>query len=166
MLGRDRRSGFTLIEVMVVLVIVALAGSFMVIGYNQLLQRKEAAQIEELQAWLEAAADISVLQSTVLGVTRMDNQLKLMAFFHGEWFLLADQVSLEIDEDMQITWPAELLDSNLTETAEDDHPQPYLVLTPAGDILPEGRIGLRVGEQQANINWQESGEFSLAWQEI
>ncbi|MEQ9568032.1 MAG: pilus assembly FimT family protein [Porticoccaceae bacterium] len=164
MLDRNRRSGFTLIEIMVVLVIVALAGSFMVIGYNQLLQRKAAAQIEELQAWLEAAADISILQSTVLGVTRMDNQLKLMAFFHGDWFLLADQVALDIGEDIQITWPEELLDSNVTETAEDDQPQPYLVLTPAGDILPEGRIGLRVGEQQASINWQESGAFTLAWQ--
>ncbi|MEQ9021811.1 MAG: prepilin-type N-terminal cleavage/methylation domain-containing protein [Pseudomonadales bacterium] len=164
MLDRNRRSGFTLIEVMVVMVIVALAGSFMVIGYNQLLQRKAAAQIEELQAWLEAAADISILQSTVLGVTRMDNQLKLMAFFHGDWFLLADQVALDIGEDIQITWPEELLDSNVTETAEDDQPQPYLVLTPAGDILPEGRIGLRVGEQQASINWQESGAFTLAWQ--
>lgn len=166
MLGRDRRSGFTLIEIMVVLVIVALAGSFMVIGYNQLLQRKEAAQIEELQAWLEAAADISVLQSTVLGVTRMDNQLKLMAFFHGEWFLLADQVSLDIGEDMQITWPAELLDSVVTQGLEDSYPQPYLVLTPAGDILPEGQVELRVGQQRALVNWQESGEFSLSWQEI
>lgn len=160
---RNSKSGFTLIEVLVVLVIVALAGSFLVIGYNQLLQRKASSQIEELQDWLEAAADISVLQSTVLGVTRIDNQLKLMAFFRGGWFLLADQISLDIDEDVQITWPEELLDSAVTQGVEDDHPQPYLVLTPAGDILPEGQIGLRVGEQQAQINWQESGEFSLSW---
>gem|GEM_PF-5738832 len=164
--SRNRRSGFTLIEILVVLVIVALAGSFLIIGYNQLLQRKAATRIEELHAWLESAADISVLQSTVLGVTRIDNQLKLMAFFHGEWFLLADQVSLDIDENIQIIWPQELLDSAVMQGIEDDHPQPYLVLTPAGDILPNGQLELRSGEQQAFINWQESGGFSLAWQAI
>lgn len=164
MLDRNRRSGFTLIEILVVLIVLALAGSFLVIGYNQLLQRKATAQIEELQAWLEAAADISVLQSTVLGVTQMDSQLRLMAFFHDEWFLLADQIPLDIAEDFQITWPEELLEADVTGMVEDGQPQPYLVLTPAGEILPEGRIGLRAGEQQANINWQESGAFTLAWQ--
>jgi hypothetical protein len=40
-----------------------------------------------------------------------------------------------------------------------------LVLTPGGEIFPEGRIELSMGEQRAQISWQETTKFVLTWQE-
>ncbi len=160
----SRRSGFTLIEILVVLLILAIAGTFMIVGYNQLLARQASSEIEDFHAWLEAAADISVLQSTVLGVTRDGSQLKLMAYMRGEWFLLADQVFLDIGEDVEITWPEQALDRTVLQTIDNNHPQPYLVLTPAGEIFPEGQIELDNNQRRAFIQWQDSKDFSLAWQ--
>jgi prepilin-type N-terminal cleavage/methylation domain-containing protein len=159
------QNGFTLIEVLVALIIVAMASAFLIIGYNQLVQRQASSRIEEVQAWLEAAADISVLQSTVLGVTHIEDQLRLLVFFHGDWFLLADHEPLAIDEEIQITWPETRLEESLPSTVDPDHPQPYLVLTPGGEIFPEGRIELSMGEQRAQISWQETTKFVLTWQE-
>lgn len=160
----SRRSGFTLIEILVVLLILAIAGTFMIVGYNQLLARQAASEIDEFHAWLEAAADIAVLQSTVLGVARDDSQLKLMAYMRGEWFLLADQVFLDIGEEVQIIWPEQALDPEVLQTINDNHPQPYLVLTPAGEIFPEGQIELDNNGRRAFIQWPDSQGFTLAWQ--
>ena len=136
----------------------------MIVGYNQLLARQASSEIEEFHTWLEAAADISVLQSTVLGVTRDENQLKLMAYMRGEWFLLADQIFLEIGEGVEITWPEQMLDRAVLQTIDNDHPQPYLVLTPAGEIFPEGQIELDNDQRRALIQWQDSKGFSLTWE--
>jgi len=159
-----RHCGFTLIEILVVLLILAITGTFMILGYNQLLARQASSEIEDVHTWLEAAADISVLQSTVLGVTRDGGQLKLMAYMRGEWFLLADQEFLELGEDIEITWPEQALDRAVLQTTNNNHPQPYLVLTPAGEVLPEGQIELSNKGRQAFIRWQDTNGLSLTWQ--
>ena len=58
--------GFTLFEILVVLVVVALAGSALVFGFGQTLARQKDAAAEQFLVWLQAVADTAVFQSTHL----------------------------------------------------------------------------------------------------
>jgi len=78
--------------------------------------------------------------------------------------LLADQEILELGEDIEITWPEQALDRAVLQTTNNNHPQPYLVLTPAGEVLPEGQIELSNKGRQAFIRWQDTNGLSLTWQ--
>ena len=178
MFSHGSNRGFTLIEVMVVIVIAALMVSILVFGFDQILSRRKGAAAEEVYQWLQAAADTAVFQSTVIGVARKDDRLILLAFYRDDWYKLADQEALTIDKEIRLSWSESLLKNNglrSGQTGRDGgRSTPQVVIMPSGEITPEGEInifgqGLREGGQGAEqpalarVHWDEGEGFELSW---
>jgi len=183
--AKQPNKGFTLIEVMVVLVIVSLMVGLIVFGFDQALNRRKGAAAEEIYQWLQAAADTAVFQSTVVGVAQKEEQLMLLAFYQDDWYRLADQEDLVLDEEITLAWSESLIQSSRFQDSEfqngrvnrdnEDRPRPYVVIMPSGEVLPEGQINifdrtldddsLQNSEQTlATIRWDEDQHFDLYWQ--
>lgn len=180
----QRRSvaGFTLIEVMVVVVIASLMVAILVFGFDQTLQRRKSAASEELLQWLQSAADTAVFQSTVIGVAEQEEQLILLAFYQDDWYRLDGENALTPSEEIEILWSESLIRNNDFYNDQDDdrgYSQPYVVILPSGEILPEGEIQILNASQNtvsngqlspiqdelvASIHWQENKRFALHWQ--
>ena len=168
--------GFTLIEVMVVIVIASLMVAILVFGFDQTLKRRKGAAAEEVFQWLQAAADTAVFQSTVVGVTQKQNQLMLLAFYQDDWYKLADQEPLSLSEEISISWSESL--TGVNGLHDEDDLSPYIVILPSGDILPEGEIRVLDKKDSASQNidsyqqdqalalfhWEDNTGFDLHWQ--
>lgn len=173
--------GFTLIEVMVVIVIASLMVGLIVFGFDQTLNRRKSTAVEGIYQWLQAAADTAVFQSTVVGVTQDEGELMLLAFYQDDWYRLANQEALPLGEEISFAWSESLTRNNQfhdvrrSSPGDDDRPKPYVVIMPSGDLLPEGEIYLfdsslkddnfRTAEQAlAVIQWEDARRFELQWQ--
>lgn len=173
--------GFTLIEVMVVIVIASLMVGLIVFGFDQTLNRRKGAAAEEIYQWLQAAADTAVFQSTVVGVTQKENQLMLLAFYQDDWYKLAGQEALALNEEISFAWSESLIRNNEFQSKrqfDSDNEgklKPYVVIMPSGDVLPEGEIHIfdqklkddsfRKNDQAlAAIRWEDDQRFELHWQ--
>jgi len=176
--GGNSNRGFTLIEVMVVIVIAALMVGILVFGFDQTLNRRKSAAAEEVYQWLQAAADTAVFQSTIVGVTEKDDQLMLLAFYQDDWYKLADQEALAVSEEISFSWSESLLANNKSVSREldlnRDRLTPYVVILPSGEITPEGEMyifdqslnddSFRASQQAlASILWNQDEGFKLAW---
>ena len=176
-----RNNGFTLFELLVVVLILAMAGTVLVVSFDQTLERRKAASAEKVFQWLQAAADIAVLRSTIIGLTRIDNQLIMLAWYQDAWYKLADQQPLTIGDEISFSWSQslvrnqELMSRQLAQNVETSQFVPYLILTPANEITPAGEISiLEPGKDQSNavrkentllrIHWDNGQTFELDWQ--
>ena len=162
---RTRQQGFTLIEILVVLVVIAMMTGILVFGFEQSLDRRRDAPAETLYQWLTAAADIAVLQTTLVGVAEQENHLVLLAFYQDDWFRLADQEPLKLDANTTLIWAETRLsrtEFGLDRDADGERLEPYIVLTPSGEILPAGQLSI-VRDQApiAIIEWDERSQFSM-----
>ena len=150
--------GFTLIEIMVVVVIVTLMLSFGYVGFNQLLERRVSQDMQSLQHWLQTASDRAQLEGAVYGVRIEDQQLRFLTYRQGFWLPVLQQapwandnyqLEFEINEDSE---------RSVALTGEEEL-QPSLVFLPDGSQWPEGRIRVT---GQSRPNWiaaDDQGRF-------
>lgn len=176
------QDGFTLIEIMVVLIIVALMGALLVFGFEQVLDRRKSAATEKVFKWLQSASDTAAFRSTVVGVTQKENQLMLLAFYQDSWYKLADHEPLDVNEEISIQWSESLIKNNELQAKEfesddESYQSPYVIILPTGEVLPEGSINIIEGnagdtkidqiletDAFATINWDLQKHFELSWQ--
>lgn len=83
-----RSAGFTLIEVMVVVVIVALMGGISMLALQQALSRPVSGQADQLQDWLEDLADRARLQGSTYGVRLEDREWQALVYYREQWLPL------------------------------------------------------------------------------
>ncbi len=162
--------GFTLFEILVVLVVIALASAITVLGFGQLAERRQDAAATDLMAWLRAAADTAVFQNMLVGVAQQDNaqELFLMAFYQDDWYRLSLEETLVLNSETRLDWSPALLGNRefpVRSESASDSPNPYLVFMPSGEIVPEGEIGIMHGENlRARIWWDDEHELQFSWQ--
>ncbi|MBC6427641.1 MAG: prepilin-type N-terminal cleavage/methylation domain-containing protein [Cellvibrionales bacterium] len=186
-----RARGFTLLEVVVVVTIIAMTVGLLTLGIGQTAQRGRDADAERLLSWLQAAADTAVFQTAILGVAEHQDGLILLALYQDDWYRLAESEPLPLDK-LSLRWSPELREqaerlaaaerskrserTRLTGRTADSRyrddqdilPPPYMLLLPSGQIQPEGDIQLLgTGEETpfAVIDWRDSQSLRLAWQE-
>ena len=103
--------GFSLVEVLVVLVILGLTATFTTLGFQRLEDDRLQKQAGHLSAWLQQLSDSAVLDGAVYGA-RFDaksRRFRSEFYFDNRWWemtgdgaaseALAGDFRLEIDED-------------------------------------------------------------------
>jgi len=158
--------GFTLVEVMVVLVILGLTATFATMGFQRLEDDRLTKQVGHLSAWLQSVSDDAVLDSVVYGVWLSRDGRRLESVFYRDyrwWPLAAEQASSEeLQEGVVITLEMDQRWQQLKQVEEDEAERvPDLVFLPTGLSLP-GKLRLQDGDKRiAEIERDENGLF--AW---
>lgn len=154
--------GFTLIEIMVVVIIVSLLLSFGYVGFGQILGRRNSEDMESLQYWLQSARDRAQLEGAVYGIEITDEGLEFLTYRQGLWLRVLDQ-QVWGGEEYQIGFEAANLEEQFDSSVNDlDALQPSLVFLPDGSQWPEGRIRVEHQEQTSWISVDEVGQFVWA----
>ena len=65
---QDHQRGYTLIEIMVVIAVLALIATVAVGSINQTLNRRYSSEAEQFLIWLNQMSDMAVMQGAAFGV--------------------------------------------------------------------------------------------------
>ncbi len=154
--------GFTLLEIMVVVVIVALLSAISVLALRQAGDRPYLAEAGRVQAWLQDLADRALLEGVAYGI-QIDpapgagSRMQAMVYYRYRWYPLADPEALQLAAGTNLTLP---LASN---EALDGPRLPALVWS-EGALLPEETLYLSFSRSDARfaLQWQaDSGVLDL-----
>lgn len=164
---RDRRStgkkaarrsaGFTLIEVMVVLVIVALVGTGLSVGLGVVQGRETEREVERLRLVLEATAERALVRGQAITLEFLADGYRFSAFeTDGTWRPLKDAPVF-----VERVWPEGVRVHGLRVEGEDRSALPRIVFgtatpefelrlsTPSGEVILDGRMNGAVTRRSA-----------------
>lgn len=155
--------GFTLIEIMVVVIIVSLLLSFGYVGFGQLLGRRSSEDLESLQHWFQNASDRAQLEGAVYGVQIDEAELVFLTYRQGFWLRVLDQQAWDRGDEYQLIFEAdENAETPISASSEEEELQPSLVFLPDGSQWPEGRIGVEHQGQTSWLSVDDQGRFAWA----
>lgn len=145
--------GFTLVEMMVVLVILGLTATFATLGFQRLENDRLEKQAGQLGAWLQGMSDNAVLDGAVYGAwyDRAENRLRAGYFFRHRWLRL---------DGSGFASPA-LGDDTRLLLADADGDRPDILFLPVGMTSPERfELRERAGGRGASIERGDEGVFT------
>ncbi|MDP4546169.1 type II secretion system minor pseudopilin GspH [Marinobacter sp. MDS2] len=173
---RTAHSGFTLIEILVVLIIVGLLASLAVFSMGGNSQQRELeSHVRELYLLMQTASEQAVLNNLELGLLLEDDGYQFVAFQDetGEWKPSGERLF------HQRTWPEWL---SLTQFVESDAPRltsseaklrPTLVFFSSGETTPfeiEFTIGndsdlvhTLASDGVSPLEWRQPGSGDEEW---
>lgn len=153
--------GFTLIELMVVVTIVAVLGAVGYLSVNQLFGRQLDQDASSMQRWLAILRDRSMLEGAAYGLQVEAQQMRPLAYRQGYWLPLTERDSWRVDDSYQLSLQSdeELANYGLETEA---YPQPDIVFLPDGTTQPTGSLLLQADEgASARLSWDAGGDFSM-----
>ncbi len=165
---RRAARGFTLIELMVVLVIVAAMAGLLVIGGGDNAARQLRREGEGLATLLNLAADEAVMQGIELGLFIDDDGYRFLLLDpdSGLWQPVEEKPlqPREFERPLQLTFE---LDGERLDAQQRDHLQrlarrgggeqpPLLLLLSSGEVTPF-RLTLRLAEANAEVELRSDG---------
>ena len=136
-----RQTGFSLLEVLVVMVILGLTATFVTVGFERLENDRLERSAGRLAEWFQALSDEAVLNGAVYGA-RFDTsgEFQPLFYFRNRWWPLSDQVvgqppaidvSLRLEVHHRDRWVATGIER------DDELPRPDVVFFPQGMVQPD-----------------------------
>lgn len=162
--------GFTLIEIMVVLVILGITVTFATLGFQRLEDDRLEKQAGHLSAWLQAISDDAVLDSAVYGVwlARDGKKLESAYFMANRWWsITGDNTRSEtLDEGVEIALHSADGWKKLDAVAAEDIGRiPAMVFLPTGLAQPD-KLQLKGDDNRtAVIERDDDGLFTWSIQQ-
>ena len=158
-----RIAGFTLIEMLVVVGIVALLSTITMVALNQSADRRYPAEAEKLSIWLDQISQLSVLEGAAYGlVSQADEQtgalseLKPVIYYRKRWLQVSSPESFVVAHNGNLQWNLESIDQDefmpqsrsrgfsgpSYQQEEEEFDVPDVVFLPDGYALPRGSLQL------------------------
>jgi len=157
-----KRNGFTLIEIMVVVVIIGVLTSLVALSIspNRPSPQREGRRFYEV---LEAAREQAVLFNQDLGVEVTEDGYQVLRWRAQQWWSLGAPIFAEykLPENLyQTLWLNGKADEN--EAADSDDPQPQILLFATGEVTPfEWTLKDRAENDQWRLSANPLGVFDL-----
>ncbi|WP_111496857.1 MULTISPECIES: type II secretion system minor pseudopilin GspH [Marinobacter] len=137
-----RERGFTLIEIMVVMVVVGLLAVIAVVNLGGGAQQRELEnQARELFLLMQTASEQAVLTNSEMGLAVDGERYRFLAYnaVEGEWQPQQERLfaQRQLPEWMSLTYEVEDdLPALPGQTEEDDAPEPDIVFYSSGEMTP------------------------------
>jgi len=170
--------GYTLIEIMVVIAVLALIAAVAVGSINQTMNRRYASEAEQFSIWLNQMSDMAVMQGAAFGVvgevnkkTKKITQLNAAIYYRNKWVKVSFPEPYIPGEGATIRWvddtpesePLFFLQQPETETLNNDSEPslskekklitPFIAFLPDGYIEPELNVILRYENYKVIYNY-------------
>jgi prepilin-type N-terminal cleavage/methylation domain-containing protein len=173
-----RQQGFTLIEIMVVVMIVAMLSAMSLLAINQAFDRRYVSQADRLLIWLQQLAENSALQGAAYGIVAEESpsQLRAVIYYRNRWVAVTAPAPFPLTNEAEVDWLVQFdsdeellpqqtievsadIDGGIIERDEEEFLLPEIAFLPDGYIEPEGEIRLRFsGIEDSFIYSWESGD--------
>lgn len=174
----DHQRGYTLIEIMVVIAVLALIATVAVGSINQTLNRRYSSEAEQFSIWLNQVSDMAVMQGAAFGVvgevnkkTKKITQLNAAIYYRNKWVKVSFPEPYIPGEGAVISWVDDTPESEPlffqqqpeTETSNNDSElslskekkliTPFIAFLPDGYIEPELSVVLRYENYKIIYNY-------------
>ncbi|MDE0840570.1 MAG: prepilin-type N-terminal cleavage/methylation domain-containing protein [Porticoccaceae bacterium] len=167
-----RYTGFTLLEVLAVIIIVATLSGMSLLAINQAFDRRYESHADQLQMWLQQLSDLAALSGGAYGVVHIGGegngelgddsptaaipeQLQAVVYYKNSWWVATEPAPFGLSSEAQLHWdlqgesqfaarPEQL--SAMSSAVNIDKAQPILpviALLPDGYMDPVARLKLR-----------------------
>jgi prepilin-type N-terminal cleavage/methylation domain-containing protein len=174
----DHQRGYTLIEIMVVIAVLALIATVAVGSINQTLNRRYSSEAEQFSIWLNQMSDIAVMQGAAFGVvgeinkkTKKITQLNAAIYYRNKWVKVSFPEPYIPGEGALISWVDETpegeplfiqpqqeiesssSDSELISSQEKKLITPFIAFLPDGYVEPKLDVVLRYENYEMIYNY-------------
>lgn len=152
--------GFTLIEVMVVLVIIGIMINYAVLSFGN---NSKADQLEteatRFKSLLEVASEEALLRSSIMGIDILEDGYAFLRLEEGEWQPTDDNLfrDRKLPDDMRLT----LITGQPPGDAEEKR-TPEIILLNSGELTPfDLKITSLASDDYFRLSGGETGEVTL-----
>ncbi|MDA8856024.1 prepilin-type N-terminal cleavage/methylation domain-containing protein [Porticoccaceae bacterium] len=174
----DHQRGYTLIEIMVVIAVLALIATVAVGSINQTLNRRYSSEAEQFSIWLNQMSDIAVMQGAAFGVvgeinkkTKKITQLNAAIYYRNKWVKVSFPEPYIPGEGALISWvdetpegeplfiqPQQEIESSsnyseLISSQEKKLITPFIAFLPDGYVEPKLDVVLRYENYEMIYNY-------------
>ena len=178
-----RQNGYTLIEIMVVIAVLALIATIAAGSISQTMNRRYASEAEQFSVWLNQLADVAVMQGAAFGVAlKVDEKSKKVTdlsaaiYYRNQWVRVSFPEPVTLSDDASIEWlpdnPDEKalfqqqqdpLQNNINDGGDKSSKKkkpikPTLVFLPDGYAEPEGAFLLNYAGYETSYNYYWDAE--------
>lgn len=155
-----RTEGFTLIEIVVVIVIIAVLVNFAVLSFSRVAGSSPLQEeSNRLHTLLRMASEEALLRSRLIGVDVTEEGYAFLRLDKGEWKPLEDDLfrSRELPDELHLSIAT-------TQPPGDDEEKrtPEIILLNSGEMTPfELKISSRESDDYYRLSGSETGELEL-----
>ena len=182
MIARQYQRGFTLIEMLVAVMIVAALSAMSILAINQAFDRRYVAEADRLLIWLQQLGENSALQGAAYGVVGeagdAGTQLRAVIYYRNRWVAVTMPAPFTLSDDATLNWLVDSVDDEQllpqqtdigpmdisTESdSEDDLLVPEIAFLPDGYIEPSGELVLSFAamEKKFIYRWTDEAQMSV-----